>query len=350
MLSARCSWRFRVLVAGLLHACVVGCAWAAPRTDVIVLVNGDRITGEVKKLERGLLTLKTDALGTVEIEWPKIARIQTRQLLEIEGLDRTRHVGRLVDSGDGELLMEMDGGHPLAPVPMESVVSITPLVEGGWLDRVKGSATVGFNAASANEDREVTLSADVSYRDETQSFDVSYSGGRTKSANNPGLERQSAEAMYRWSPAETYFWAATAKVASNDELQLELRTIAGGGVGYYWLRDTQRELWGLVGLIASRERYRGEASQESVEAVLQGKFDLFHFSDPDIDLSSTIALYPSLTIPGRIRSEWSLTARIELIKDLFHELSWQRSMDNKPPGGEGHRNDWSVTTSLGYKF
>ena len=37
----------------------------AAKTDVVVLRNGDRLTGEVQQLERGRLQLKTDDLGTV---------------------------------------------------------------------------------------------------------------------------------------------------------------------------------------------------------------------------------------------------------------------------------------------
>jgi len=35
----------------------------SPGTDVVVLASGDRITGEVKKLERGKLKYKTDEIG-----------------------------------------------------------------------------------------------------------------------------------------------------------------------------------------------------------------------------------------------------------------------------------------------
>jgi len=46
--------------------------WALPalaaKTDVVVLLNGDRITGEVKELSYGQLKFKTDDMGTLYIE------------------------------------------------------------------------------------------------------------------------------------------------------------------------------------------------------------------------------------------------------------------------------------------
>lgn len=47
---------------------------AHPKTDVVVLANGDRITCEIKTLARGRLTVKTDAFGTVSIKWDHVAR------------------------------------------------------------------------------------------------------------------------------------------------------------------------------------------------------------------------------------------------------------------------------------
>ena len=52
-------------------------AQARPKTDVVILKNGDRITGEIKGLDLGILTLKTDWMGTVEIEWDNIERVKS---------------------------------------------------------------------------------------------------------------------------------------------------------------------------------------------------------------------------------------------------------------------------------
>ena len=45
-------------------------AQAADRdnTDVIVLKNGDRVTGEIEQLEYGLLRLATDDMGTINLK------------------------------------------------------------------------------------------------------------------------------------------------------------------------------------------------------------------------------------------------------------------------------------------
>ena len=42
------------------------------KTDTLFLVNGDRLVGEIKKLQYRLLSYKVDGMGTLQIEWPKV--------------------------------------------------------------------------------------------------------------------------------------------------------------------------------------------------------------------------------------------------------------------------------------
>jgi hypothetical protein len=43
------------------------------QTDVVYLTNGDRVTGRICSLDRGLLTVSAGPMGRVQIEWPNEA-------------------------------------------------------------------------------------------------------------------------------------------------------------------------------------------------------------------------------------------------------------------------------------
>src|SRR5580704_18721591 len=46
------------------------------RKDVIIMKNGDRLTGEVKKLENGVLYVQTDYFsGSVGMDWLQVERV-----------------------------------------------------------------------------------------------------------------------------------------------------------------------------------------------------------------------------------------------------------------------------------
>ena len=63
-----------VLIAALAFGFAAN-VLAQGRTDVVSLANGDRITGEVMRLERGRLEFKTDDAGTLYLEWDKLASV-----------------------------------------------------------------------------------------------------------------------------------------------------------------------------------------------------------------------------------------------------------------------------------
>src|SRR5262245_42647923 len=65
----------------------------AVKTDVVALWNGDRITGEVKELQNGRLVYKTDDMGTINIEWLKVAELTSSSVFQVETSEASRFVG-----------------------------------------------------------------------------------------------------------------------------------------------------------------------------------------------------------------------------------------------------------------
>ncbi len=72
----------------------------AQRTDVVILKNGDKITGEVKYMRVGILTYKTDNMETIEIQWNKIKSITTKNFFEIEVADGRVFFGSIAPGED----------------------------------------------------------------------------------------------------------------------------------------------------------------------------------------------------------------------------------------------------------
>jgi hypothetical protein len=128
----RTSWLFRfakpcvgsrilVLFLSLL-------AWGqarADKTDIVELRSGDRVTCEIKRLERGRLQASTDSMGIVYIEWKDIVRVDSKELYvaELESGKRVR--GRLMPAEDGQLVVFR--GNKATTLAMDQVVWLDPL-------------------------------------------------------------------------------------------------------------------------------------------------------------------------------------------------------------------------------
>lgn len=99
------------LVLLIFGSLIGSVATAADKTDVVVFSNGDRLTGEIKGLERGRLSFKTAATDTIRIEWDEVAHLTSDQRLEIDLESGQRYFGSL-NSGDtsGSLNVRTDSG------------------------------------------------------------------------------------------------------------------------------------------------------------------------------------------------------------------------------------------------
>ena len=56
----------------------------AQKTDTIVHINGNILTGDFKKMNYGVVTWKMDGMGTIDLEEPKIQTIISSKMFEIK--------------------------------------------------------------------------------------------------------------------------------------------------------------------------------------------------------------------------------------------------------------------------
>jgi hypothetical protein len=326
----------------------------AEKTDVVVLVNGDHITGEVQELAYGQLKFKTDHMGTIYIEWDKIASLRTSQLLQLELQDGRRLHGQAPMAGEraGELRLEQHergSGTAAVDVPMPDVIRIATLERGAWYDRLDGSVSVGYSFTAASEVEVFNIAASIGSRTQRQQWNVSLDAQLTDQAEGDSSQRAAlAGALERFMP-NRYYYETMVGFTRNQELGLDLRSLVGMTYGRY-LKQRQGMEWRAgAGLAASVENASDGTRRESLEAQLGTTFRMFRLDSPKTDITVALTLLPSLTESGRVRAEGSLAVRHEVIADLFFEISLYDSYDNRPAAG-GRSNDWGIVTALGYTF
>jgi hypothetical protein len=349
-----CAWRVPPAWAALLltWAWLPLAAGAAPKTDVIVLVNGDRLTGEIKSLEHNRLKFSTDHMGTVYIEWDKVARLQSDQYLLLERQDGLRYYGQLkpgtedgrlqVDRGDAQAMPEI--------VAMVSVIRAVPIEGGEFIDRLDGYVSAGLDIAKANDRRSMDFAGGLSSRTREREWAFDGSVNLTDDSTGDTSERYDAGLQYRQFRERRDFYLGFAELSRNTELDLNLRTLAGGGYGQYFVQTNTAEWVGGLGLAYSNEHYTGEEQFNSIEAVFYTTFSIFRYDFPETDIGGTLSLLPSLTKSGRYRTEGDLHAKYEFVDDLYFELRLWGSFDSDPPIAGATRSDYGLVTSLGYSF
>ncbi len=65
-------------------------------TDVVVMKNGDHLTGEIKGLNAGVLYVSMKyILGTSSVQWSEVARVESKQLFIVKTDDGLVYTGTL---------------------------------------------------------------------------------------------------------------------------------------------------------------------------------------------------------------------------------------------------------------
>jgi hypothetical protein len=322
----------------------------AAKTDVVEMRNGDHLTGEIQSLERGLLKFSTDHMGTVDIEWQEVVRVKSDQVLQVESTSGRRLFGQIAAGTDTEVLLVTGAAEAPQKVAIADTVRIAPLEETGRaLDRIDGYVDFGFSDTKATDVTQLSFDAGFSFRTRDNSWEFDFTTTQSDSATS---ESGSAtlKGARRHFFGNRWFWSGLGQLDQNDELGLDLRTMAGGTLGRH-LVQSNSQLFGLGGgLGLSREDLNDGQRVDSVELILGLEYEAFRFDNPELDLSAQLVVFPSLTVSDRVRGQAQVRLRYELISDLFAELTLTQGYDSKPQSAGAEKNDYTITTSIGYSF
>jgi hypothetical protein len=348
-----------VLLGLLLAAPVLLCALPAhaadrDNTDVITLKNGDRVTGEIEQLEYGLLRLSTDDMGTINIEWAAIASIESKYVFDVQIVGGLRHSGLIGTSEDGSELVIRDEGSGRS-VAVADVVRIEELETGFW-QRLSGSMSLGLNYTKSTGIRTGNINISSAYQGDEIKATLDISAAETSSRDTEKSERENITSTVQFQRERPSFVMLLNTLERNDELGIDARLTTGAGIARYFAQDEDSEIMLFAGGVANNEwtaasdgSLEQDDSRQSLEGAFGATWRIFRFGDPDVSLSSSAFLYPSLTESGRRRGNLDVSLRREIVSDLVFDISFYESYDSDPPSG-GETTDYGFVTSIGYKF
>jgi hypothetical protein len=323
-------------------------ALAREKTDVVILGNGDRITGEIKKLEYGLLRLKTDSMDNVYIEWDEIVSVTSEFFYQIELKDGTRYYGTLAQSEVENTIRVLLGVNPL-DVHKPDVVKIEPIKTTFW-KRVDGSLKAGFSFTKSSDVAQLNFGFDATHRARKFQNELAANSIITSKPDSETSRRFDGGYTYLRFLKHRYAAFGNGSVQSNDELNLDLRVLLSGGVGRSFIQTNRNTLASNLGLAVNREWRSGEDPNEiSLEAVLTADYRFFQYSSPKADISASLQLFPSITDWGRYRLEFSTRFRREMITDFFLDFDIYYSFDNRESEEEANE-DYGTILGLSWTF
>lgn len=345
----------RLPLVGLLLLAGTARAAVAQKTDVVLLRNGDRITGEVMGMSRGKLDYKTDDVGRLSIEWDKVARLTSRHSFEVTLSSGEKFYGRLaVPADDGSVVVD---GARSDTFPVVRVAVIAPF-GASFLTRARAYLDVGFTFAKANKATTLSAATELLYRGPKVGGRIGYEGyvqgqdSVTTTTRNTGYLQVAHFLPDRWAAF------VVGRAEQNDELGLDLRLSGGGGAERVLVNSLHHAVSAAAGAVVTRERFQAAAGsvdsvgaeRNNLEALLSVRWQAFRYDRPKLDLETSLQLYPSVSDLGRLRGELGIRVTYELLKDFNVGIRFTDNFDSSPPEAGASTNDFVTSLTIGWAY
>lgn len=319
-------------------------ALAVPKTDVVTLQNGDVVTCEIKEMVRGKLQAKTNNMGTLYIEWDKVAHIQSTYWFLVSFRDGSMMYGQM-ESSDKEGVVTIAFQERARDVRLDSIVEIVPVRYNLW-DKFNMSASVGFSWDKGSQVFQSNLDAMVKYNGTLYSWGMDATSMQTDQVD--GVTRRSQ--LDLWLQREIsgrLNGNISTGVERNDEMGLRRRISSSLTAGYFLSRSNHVEVKTWLGGSLNRE-WATDASDptNNTEGDIGASFTMFYYDSPKSDVTVSMDFYPNFSVSDRWRFEGNISATQEIITNLSVKLSYYESRDTKPPSQDSATADRGIVFGI----
>lgn len=323
--------------------------------DTVVVENGDELHGEIVKVEKRKLFLKTGYAGTIQIAWDKVVAIDSDARYEIEAETGRRYQGAVRREGDDLEVVEEDTARPMVS---EDVVLMVRLEEGdeppGFWKTLRGGAGIGYSFTRGNSDQtQSSLTADAGYRREKFDLHGDLNSIFSSQDGAETTERHALNARYdRFISPRAFGFALTA-FERNERQKLDLRSRFGGGFGWKAIKGRRSQFDLLGGFTLTNEQFsNGEGEMLPRESTGEG---LFGFEGATsrffgVRLTTRLTAHPNLVQTGRYRIEYDASAHVPLVAGFNWKVSLFDRFDSDPPRDGVLRNDYGMVSTFGVAF
>ena len=326
--------RARILLLLLLTAPLL----ARDSSDVIIMKNGDHLTGEIKGMSQGVLYISMQyILGTSQVQWSKVDHIESKQLFLVRTAEGSVYTGTLATA-------EMAKGEPMTIEVVESsskqvdlqrtkVVEMDQTAE-KFLQRFNGEIDSGITYTKGNQSTQYNLGAELEYPRERWAASATYNSNLSTSTGVTATTRNQVNLIGdHLLPWDNWFYAGTVALLQSSEQDIRLQGTFGGGVGRYLSNTNHAKIYLLGGFAWQTTQYAPTLAVQNPQRVFAGVVGagarLFRFNKTTLDVTATVL--PGITAPGRVYTNLNATYYIKLSGSLSWNVSFYGNWDNQPP-------------------
>lgn len=318
-------------------------AGSALAADVLVMKNGDRITGKVTKIWDGTVHIVPPYAGEIKVDLDKVKTIDARRDFRFELWSGEKFTGQFGVDAQGKQVLVRDAREtPLDLAKVEALAE--PKKSFDW----SAHADVNADSSSGNTDATNVLAQGygmVRFGDHRHEgrFAVDYQkkdGTEVKNQFDLGYD-------YNRLFDERWFFTASAAYERDPIADLKQRVALGAGLGYQFYDDSYRFFKIAAGPAYVHEE-QGNITTDTGAAqwrldfrhkFYRRKFEFFHREDFLFYLGGT---------KNQVFNT-STGLRMDIVDGLYTNLQFDYDYESKPAAGKKHY-DSQFLLGVGLKF
>lgn len=318
-------------------------------SEELILNNGDRIQGQLIRLENGSLHWQSDNFGALEISTSKVKTFNSKQLVKISG-----HSGPCaIWFNLGEQLRYSCADQDEDDIQVSTVAVIEPYQEfsqrGIELSGKVGFAGVMSRGNKEEDDWDLNVALQAQHGDYRHNVEAHYDN-TSKLSQNYNTEDYKLEYQLDWFFQEQWFLYGDINTAMEESKNIESRQGAGMGFGYQVLQQQSASLSLETGFSYIDEQQQNSVADNSGERLnWQWRLDLKY------QLPFSTALFHKHTLNYSLQDsqDWEMVTEtglhFPLGVGLSSDIKLKYGYDNLPAAGAQHK-DSTVVVGLGYQW
>ena len=311
---------------------------------VLVLKNGDRITGEIKHIWDAEITIEPEYSDEFSVDLSAVDQIISERKFEIELQDGRNVFAQLAGSDDDGRQIVSTGTETIQIALADIFELVEPEEDFDWESHVDFSTVI--NSGNTNTTTGL-LRADSTIKVPNHRHLIEFSASHESTDDVTTKEQSLLKYDYHWFFNEPWFLSTQISAERDPIIELDHRTIASLGVGRDIWYTPRLTLSVQLGVGAQTEEIGGMTEDSSVatwtlryrQEFLNNDFELFH--------NHTI----THNLDGRTNTSYktSTGVRYEITDLLYVNFTFDYDYETDPAPGVGSE-DSTLLVGIGAEF
>ena len=331
--------------------------------DQVVFTNGDRLTGTVLRSDSETLSFLSDVAGEIRVPWVAVGELTARQPMVLTLRDGSMVAGTVRFANGGIEIVTEDSSRRMAPLSqIESLRTEEEQQEfhrererirnPRWNELWEGALDAGLSTSRGNSDT-LTVSSGLNAARTTLNDRLStyltllFSENSTTGAPLRTANTVQGGFRYDRNIRRRFFSFGFTDLEFDELKDLDLRTVVGGGLGWYAKQAERVRLALFSGGSFNQENFSSGVTRRSAEG-LAGQ-ELSYRLSSRVKFTERGIAYANLSDPG----EYRLTLDGSLVTRISGRFGWHVTVSDRflsNPILGTRKNDLLLTTGVRLTF